>query len=216
MAVKTEGYWTGEFIVSEAQGKRSREQITVLSGQNLVAGSVVGKVASGAATPAAFAGNAANTGTCGAVTVGAGAKVGTYKVVIIEPASNAGKFTVEDPDGVIVGTGTVAVAFSGGGLGFTIADGATDFIAGEGFDIVVAAGSNKYKLYNAANTDGSEKAVGVLYAAVDASAADAPGVIIARDAEIHTGLLTWFSGATSDEKAAGLVQLAQLGIIGRS
>jgi hypothetical protein len=76
-------------------------------------------------------------GTFGAVTVSAGAKVGTYRVVITEPASNAGTFSVEDPDGIQIGEGTVAVAFSAGGLAFTIADGATDFVAGDSWTIAV-------------------------------------------------------------------------------
>jgi hypothetical protein len=100
-------------------------------------GVVAGASQAGSATATAFAGNAANTGTMGAVTVGAGAKEGRYTVTIIEPGTNAGKFSVEDPDGVQIGTGTVAVAFSAGGIGFTIADGATDFSAGEGFNVDV-------------------------------------------------------------------------------
>jgi hypothetical protein len=44
MAVLTEGTRAGEAIISEANGTRSRGEITVLSGQNLVAGAVIGKV----------------------------------------------------------------------------------------------------------------------------------------------------------------------------
>lgn len=90
--------------------------------------------AAGSASSTAYAGNTGN-GTMGTVTVSAGAKEGTYNLEIIEPAANAGKFSVEDPDGVIIGTGTVGVAFSAGGLAFTLADGATDFVAGDGFTI---------------------------------------------------------------------------------
>ena len=215
MTILTEGKHAAEFLVSEAGGSRSRERITVLSGETLVAGAVVGKVTVGAATPAAFAGNAANTGTIAAVTLGAGAKAGVYKVVIIEPATNAGKFTVEDPDGITIGTGTVGVEFAGGGLTFTVADGATDFSAGEGFTITVAAGSGKYREYDPANTDGSQTAVAVLFAAVDAATADRPGVAIVRDAEVNAAELSWFANATADQKAAGLAQLAVAGIIGR-
>ena len=215
MTILTEGKHAAEFLVSEAAGSRSRERITVLSGETLVAGAVLGKVTVGAATPAAFAGNAANTGTIAAVTLGAGAKAGVYKVVIIEPATNAGKFTVEDPDGITIGTGTVGVEFAGGGLTFTVADGATDFSAGEGFTITVAAGSGKYREYDPANTDGSQTALAVLFAAVDAATADRPGVAIVRDAEVNAAELSWFTGATADQKAAGLAQLAIAGIIGR-
>lgn len=85
-----------------------------------------------AAAAVANAGNTGN-GVLGTVTPGAGAKEGTYRVNIIAAASNAGTFEVEDPQGIIVGTGTVAVAFSKGGVAFTLADGATDFAVGDGF-----------------------------------------------------------------------------------
>ena len=94
------------------------------------------EVAAGTAVAAAFAGNTGN-GTMGAVTVSAGAKAGVYNLIVIEPGANAGVFQVIDPDGVFVGRGTVAVAFSAGGLAFTLADGATDFVAGDGFTITV-------------------------------------------------------------------------------
>ena len=164
---------------------------------------------------AAFAGNASNTGTIGSVSVGLGAKPGVYTLVCIEPATNAGRFTVEDPDGILIGVATVAVAFSAGGLGFTIADGAPAVVSGEGFTITVAAGSGKYREYDPASTDGSQTAAAVLFAAVDAAAADKPGVAIVRDAEVNAAELSWFTGATADQKAAGLAQLAVAGIIGR-
>jgi hypothetical protein len=44
MTVYTEDTHAGEFLVSEANGHLSRETITVLSGQDLAAGAVLGKV----------------------------------------------------------------------------------------------------------------------------------------------------------------------------
>lgn len=215
MTTITEDFHAGAFILSEANGFRSREQRTVLSGQTLKAGHVVGK-AHGSATATAFAGNAGSEGAMGSVTVGAGAIAGTYKLVIIEPATNAGAFTVEDPNGVLVGTGHVAAAFTGGGLSFTLADGGTDYTSGEGFNIVVAAGTGKVKEFNPANTDGSEVPTGIMFRAVDASAADAQGVSLERSCEVTSDMLVWYSGADSGGKAAALAILATLGIIGRS
>ncbi|MGH6900186.1 MAG: head decoration protein, partial [Geminicoccaceae bacterium] len=40
----SEGRYAGEFVVSEGNGKISRETITVLSGETLQAGAVLGKV----------------------------------------------------------------------------------------------------------------------------------------------------------------------------
>lgn len=166
-------------------------------------------ITASAAYAAAFSGNAANTGVIAAVVVSTGAKAGVHKVVINEPGTNAGKFVVEDPDGVIIGTGTVAVAFSGGGLAFTVTDGATDFISGEGFTITVAAGDSKYVAYDSDNTDGSEVAVAVLYAAVPDSASDQSAVVISRDAEVIDSKLTGID-------ATGRTGLANVGIICRS
>jgi len=183
-----------EFLISEANGQLSREQVTLAASQGaLVAGTVLGKkTKAGTASAAAFSGNTGN-GTMGSITVGAGAKVGVYKLVMIEPGSNVGTFTVEDPDGVIIGRGAVASAFSAGGLAFTLADGATDFIAGDGFDITVAAGANTYAVYDNTATDGSEVAVAVLAYPVDNVAATQSVTVIERLAEVKYSLLNWGS-----------------------
>jgi hypothetical protein len=44
MTTLTEGQHAGGFLVSEANGSRSREQITVLDGEDLPAGAVLGKI----------------------------------------------------------------------------------------------------------------------------------------------------------------------------
>jgi len=44
MNTKTETTHAGDFIISEANGNRSRESGTLISGQNLAAGTVVGKI----------------------------------------------------------------------------------------------------------------------------------------------------------------------------
>jgi len=213
MTELTEEQHAGEFIVTEANGSLSRESATVLSGQNLKAGHVLGKVAVGTATGAAVSGNTGN-GAISAVSAGATAKAGVYTANLIEPAANGGTFSVEDPDGVNVGTAVVGTPFAGP-VNFTIADGATDFVAGDRFAITVAAGSGKYKEYNPANTDGSQIAVAILYASVDATGGDTEGVIIARHAEVNAEELIWFSGADANQKAAGLAQLKTHDIIAR-
>lgn len=215
MTTLTEPYHAGEFVVSLANNTRSLETVTLKMGEDLGAGTVLGRIAVGAATSAAFAINAANTGTMGAVTVGAGAVAGDYKLVVIEPASNAGKFTVENPSGVLIGTGTVAAAFSAGGLSFTLADGATDFLAGEGFTITVAAGSGKYVAFDQDATDGSQHAAAILFRATDATDGDRSALVVARQAEVKGACLVWPSDIDAGEKTAALADLAALTIIAR-
>ena len=109
----TEGAYAFEFLLSEAAGARSRENIVIAASQTLVAGSVLGKVLLGAVTvtPGAIVGT--GNGSIGTVTSDAGAPAGVYQVVIIEPGANAGTFQVFKPDGTIDGAGVVAVAYNG-------------------------------------------------------------------------------------------------------
>lgn len=91
-----------------------------------------------AAAPVAQAGNTGNGTFAATPTISAGAKEGTYRVEITAAATNAGTFVVEDPEGNLVGVGTVGVAFSQGGVAFTLQDGATDFAVNDGFTFAVA------------------------------------------------------------------------------
>jgi hypothetical protein len=68
-----------------------------------------------------------NTGTgtvTDAPTVSAGAKVGRYTLLLLQ-TSATGEYLVTDPDGIVVGSGNIASAFSAGGLAFTWANGGT-------------------------------------------------------------------------------------------
>ena len=208
----TEGQHKSEFLVSEANGTLSRESITVLSGQNLNPGHVLGRVLDGSATGVAVAGNTGN-GTIGSVDANTSAKKGDYTLTCIEPAANGGTFSVEDPEGVTIGTAVVGTPFDGP-IEFTIADGATDFVAGDRFTVTVE-GVEKFKEYNPANTDGSQIAVALLLDYADATAGDVPGVGIVRQAEVNAGELVWFTGATDNQKADGLGSLQAVGIIAR-
>ena len=143
------------------------EDVTLAAGENLAAGAVLGQITVGGVSAAAAAGNTGN-GTIGTLSAGAGAKPGAYKVVNVEPITNLGTFVVEDPDGVIVGRAFVGTPFTGP-VNFTIADGATDFVAGDTFTVTVAAGSGQYKLAVAAATDGSATPKRILAKATDAT-----------------------------------------------
>lgn len=63
--------------------------------------------------------------------------------------------------------------------------------------------------------DGSQTAVAVLFAEVDATLGEKPGVITARDAEVAAHALLWPTGITEQQKTAALAQLAQAGIVAR-
>lgn len=187
-------------------------------------GAVLGRfVASPVGASTAAAGNTGN-GAMGAITVASNAnlQLGNYTVKITKAAANAGDFALLDPQGKVVGAGTVAVAFNQAGFAFTLADGATDFVVGDSFSIAVT-GTEKYKLQDAAATDGTEIAKAVFVADVNGNSGDTAiaantdtsvlaitrgPVVVSKDA------LTF--GANTDttaEKNAVYASLKALGII---
>ena len=89
----------------------------------------------------------------------------------------------------------------------------TAYAAGSVLGKITASG--KYTLYDNAASDGTQVAAGVLFAAVDATAADAPGVAHVRLCEVITSRLTWKSGASAGDKTAGLADMAAAYLIGR-
>lgn len=174
------------------------EDVTILSGQNLPAGAVLGQISHGSASAAAKAGG--NTGA-GVLTLDAttpvrpGAKVGIYTVRCVATAAAGGMFRVEDPDGFVLGDVAVGATFDDD-IKFSIADGDPDFALGDGFDITIAAGSGKYKLAVAAAVDGSAVAKRILAVAVDATSADKNAPVY-MTGEFRKNMLTFGSGHTA-------------------
>lgn len=313
-----EGQHTGEFILSEAMGSRSRENVVVLSGQNLKAGAVVGRVAMGvgkAAIPtvvgtgdgtmsALFAGpdvevgayvvkcteaianggvfsvtapsgkvlpsltltvgagattkyrsshinfsitdGSANfalndtftitvatgaptvvgtgNGTISGLSLGRKAKTGRYVITCIAAGTNTGTFQCVDPDGDIAweatitgGAGGTAVVADHEQLNATITDGSTDFGAGAFFEVFVFNQLvKKCVAWDPTTFDGRHQVAGVLYDNVDASAADADGVIVAREAEVRAADLQWAAAITAAEQEVAKAEMADaLGIVAR-
>jgi hypothetical protein len=81
--------------------------------------------------------------------------------------------------------------------------------------IGVITASGKVTQFTPGASDGSETAAGVLVHSVDASAADQPGVIIARHAICSDKGLVWPGSITGPQKAAAINQLKALGIVVR-
>ena len=219
MSVLTQGKYLGDWLKWEPESQYSRDVVTVLAGSGadrvLTTGMVLGRITKGAATGAAVAGNTGNGTITAAPTVGAAAKPGVYRLVCIEPATDAGKFSVEDPDGLLVGIATVAVQFTTH-LTFTIADGSTDFASGDSFTITVAAGSGKVKQIDFAATDGSDVACGILLLDTTAlDGVDKSGVAIVRNSIVSDNGITWPAGASTDQKNAAIAHLKSAGILVR-
>lgn len=139
-------------------------------------GSVMGIVSLGTVTSAAKSGGNTGNGTLTSLSLKDGAKVGVYTVRMVRVATHIFDFEVKDPNGDQIGFGTVegsgqTFVFSKE-IQFTLTDGATDFIKGDGFDITVAAGSGKLKRSVSTAVDGSQYPRFVLVNETDAIAGD--------------------------------------------
>ncbi len=164
-------------IKGEANDYLSRDTVTVLAGQDLAPGTVLGKVTAGTmpTTGTLVAGGLAD-GTMTAVTGGKNTKPGTYTITCIEKVTNGGVFSVTNPDGEHIGTCAIAPGASGTAvftsdeINFTITED-TDFDYGDYFTVVVPAGGGQYTQIGFTAVDGSAIAAGILGPyAVDASA----------------------------------------------
>ena len=181
-------------------------------------GAVMGIISLGAITAAAKSGGNTGNGTCTALSLKDGAKAGVYTVRINKVGTHAFYFTVADPNGKNIGFGTTdgttgaAIVFTSE-IQFTLTDGATDFAAGDGFDITVAAGSGKLKRSVSTAVDGSQYPKYILVNETDATAGD-----VIREVVYATNVREDFLVFTSTETLATSVDgnnfryhLAQVG-----
>jgi hypothetical protein len=98
-------------------------------------------------------------------------------------------------------------------------------------DVIVASGQNiavgqvvgritasgKIAAFDPAASDGTQNAVGVSLSAVDATAGDKPGVIVARQAiVVDRDNLVWGGSPTNAQKDAAVAQLKAQGILARA
>jgi len=121
--------------------------VTIRSGRSLVRGTVLEEYTPGTAASAAKSGGNTGNGTLtldASTPVLTGAAPGVYTVRLITAAANAGTFRVTDPSGRVLGDIGVGSTFSNQ-IKFATADGSTDFIVGDGFDITVTATGQKYQ-----------------------------------------------------------------------
>ena len=205
----------GEFINREPYGDVLREQALLASGQNLKAGTIVGKVVSGTSASAAKSGGNTGNGTFvldATAPIQPRAIAGIYTLRCITAVVNGGVFRLEDPNGVVLGDVTIT---PGAGGTVTLSEhikgvltyGTTDFVVGDGFDITLSGLTAKYTQVAPAATDGSQIAAGILFAETNATAADTRAAFVTKHAAVTNALLTYPS-STAAQKAAMVAQLA--------
>lgn len=235
MTVYTEGMHTAEFFVSEAEGTRSREEITVGTAVALAPGSVLGVSdlpgtlgvyrlynpanvdGSQVAKAILYAGVAAGEGTTvpasGRITFttnpSADATIAVNGVTFTAKASGAtgAQFNI---GANLAATMIAAAAVLNASVNASVAV-ATYTATADSIEVVhdtAGAAGNAFTLAASVATPSAATLLGGGYAA--------RAVVFARDCEVNAGELTWFSGASAGQKTAGIAELANVGIIARS
>jgi len=139
----TETQHAGGFVLQELLGAIGRTALTVLSGQNLNAGAVVGRVKLGIGRVSIPTVVGTGTGTASLVFAGPDVEVGNYVLTCITAVAHGGVFTLTTPSGkslpnfTMTPGSTNATAYTSRHINFTITD-ATDFIVGDVFTFVVS------------------------------------------------------------------------------
>lgn len=175
-----------DFLLSEAPGQRSRENIILnVTGTAVKSGQLLMLAASGSASWAVEVGSTGNP-TIGTITVGSAALDGVYSVIF----TSATAFRVVDPTGTQIGTGTAGTQFNTGGLTFTVTAGGTAAVAGTEINIDVTPGAKTYSVY-----DGSTAATAVLYNQVPATTGKVKVVAFTADCEVKRSALTGLTAA---------------------
>jgi len=170
-SILREGYSLGDVLRYEEIDKMSRDEVVVLAGQELAVGEVLGRVAAGTCpTTGTLTATAGANGTMTTVTAGVDVQVGIYKIRCVKVVGNLGDFEVRDPDGVLIGIATCGTAFTHNQINFTINDGGTDFSLEDYFTVTVPAGGLQVREINFSGVDGTAHAMGLCWAAYDASA----------------------------------------------
>ena len=199
MSIKTEGVHAGEFLLSEANGSRSRENIVIAAGAGqLVAGTVLAVITAANAVVATAAPGNTGDGTVGSTSAQSEAVSGDYTLIIT--SAEEGEFELIGPSGGTIDSGMVGQAFNALGIGFTVTAGETDFADGDSFTLSVNANLGEYVAYDADGAnDGRRTASAILYGPVDATDTDVLAVGIVRDAEVTERLLTGLDDDGADD-----------------
>lgn len=189
------------FVLSEASGQRSRENIKIAMGSEPIpSGSILSK------TPADISGvyardsGATGNFTSSTVDLWKLPPAGVYTGTFTAPTA----YTVRNAANEVVGTGVTGTEFDHGDLIFTIVAGSTAAVAGDKFTVTVTSTDVLYSLW----VEGGDEAQAILYSHIPAGSGTVEAVAFVRDCEVNRHALVGFEGNAGEA-------LATVGIIVR-
>lgn len=192
-----------DFILSEANGQRSRDNVHVRqTGSAVQSGTVLIKDTTGAVA-FAMADDAKGNPTAASMSASALAIEGVYTLAF----TGATAFNVVDPAGVQIGTGAVGTAFSAAGLGFTLTAGATAAVVGDKATLAVIPADDMFVPFAGTGT-----AVAILYSQLPARTGNTVAVAFTSACEVKRSALTGLTAAAEDSlRAVGIVVRGNVG-----
>lgn len=189
-----------------AGGEITSDEVTILSGNIVVEGELLGKVTIVVPDTGTAGGGNAGNGTVTAVAGKAKTKLGVYTLTCLDSVT---RFQVVDPNGLRLADALVAEAYVNEQIGFIINGGTENYQTHDIFTITVTAGSGKYKRSLAAAVDGSNHPVVIASEDLDATAGDKVGVAY-KTGRFNSAEMTIGTGHTV---ASTKEELQQRGII---
>ena len=219
MNAYSESTYLGDVLKCEAPNLYSREAVTVLAGDGedrmLKVGAVIARRTRSTVTVTAGDGNTGDgAATMADPPLGVRAEAGIYRLACIT-AGAAGTFQVLSPKGYVLPDLTVGTAYAGAHLNLTVADGATDFAAGDTFAIEVA-GDGKVTGLDPTAVDGTAEAIGIVaYDVTAPDGTDAEVTAILRDAVLADRAIVWPAGIGEAQKNAAIADLEARGVLVR-
>ena len=219
MNAYSESTYLGDILKCEAPNLYSREAVTVLAGDGaeraLKVGAVIAERTRSTVTVTAGDGNTGDgEATLADPALGQLAEAGIYRLACITAGAD-GIFQVLSPKGYVLPDLTVGEAYAGGHLNLIVADGATDFVAGDTFAIEVS-GDGKAVALDPVAVDGTAEAIGIVAFDVTApDGIDAEVTAILRDAVLADRPIVWPAGITEEQKKAAIADLEARGILVR-
>ncbi len=217
-----EGMHPGEFLVSEANGQRSRANGVLAGGQASVtqAGTILGLITEESDVETIAISGSPNGGTFG-YTLGIqtanipynATPAAAQALIAALPNVGAGNVLVTGTAGasyVVTYVNALADTEETGSVSGAGLTGGTNAAATLAHTTI--GGSNRYNPVSFAATDGSQTAAGLLWASTDSTAIDRRIVLIDNDAEVNANEITYPTGVTSQQIATINAQLLSRGI----
>lgn len=133
----TETTHAGGHILSEPDGNRGRENGTLITGQDLAAGAVLGRITKVQASGPIPTIVGTGTGAMTALSFGPDVQVGAYAIVLLATSATAA-YSVTAPDGTVLPNGAVGTAYVSTHASFLISSAGTMTI-GDAYALTVVA-----------------------------------------------------------------------------